>query len=169
VAERIQRGAPPPVTPQELAVAAARELAMDFYRRIAPQRVKVKIDSDSLIVALDYYEGRYDKTKKVPTTLESFLLVVRALPPAADRNEFRVEITPAEGRQVLFEQRFIWSGATAARGLSFPVAVQPLLDSGEEKFVAKLYSAADDVPILKRKFKLEPPDENDKKAEDEDD
>jgi hypothetical protein len=151
-----QQGSPPRTTLAELAQEAAKEVAVDCYKHIAPINTKVKLKSDSLIVALDYYDGEYDKTNKVPTELDDFLLVVRNLPGECDRNPFRVAIAPEEGRNI-FEEEFVWSSNNPVRGQSWKVPVELLRSSGAEKFVAKLYSGAGEEPILDRDFKLDVP------------
>lgn len=152
-----QQGSPPRATPEELAIEAAKELAVDCYTHIAPIKTKVKLKSESLIVALDYYDGEYDKTKKVPTELDGFLLVIRKLPGQCDRNPFRVAIAPEEGRNI-WEEQFVWSSSNPVRGQSWEVPVELLKSAGSEKFVAKLYSASSEEPLLEREFKLEPPE-----------
>jgi hypothetical protein len=155
-----QRGAPPRATPHELAIEAAKEMAVDFYTHIAPVRTEVKLKSDMLLVALDYYDGEYDKAKKISTELDEFLLVVRKLPKECDRNPFRVAIAPEDERNI-FEEEFVWSSNNPARGQVFKVPVELLKSAGAEKFVAKLYSGANEEPLLDRDFKLEPPEDDD--------
>ena len=154
-----QRGSPPSASPEQLAIEAARELAVDCYAHIAPVRTKVKLNGDSLIVALDYYDGEYDKTKKISTALDNFLLVVRQLPKECDRNPFRIAIAPEEGRNI-FEQEFVWTANNPVRGQSWQVPVALLKTSGAAKFSAKLYSGSGEEPILKRDFELESPKQN---------
>lgn len=157
--EATRRGAPPEQTPEALALAAVREVAGECYARIAPVNTAVKLKSDMLIVALDYYDGEYDKTSKVSSDREDFLLVVRDLPRECARNSFRVAIAPEDGRNV-FEQEFVWSGDNPARGQVFRVPVALLKSAGQEEFEAKLYSGSGEEPLLKRDFKLELPDED---------
>lgn len=152
-----RRGAPPRETPQELALAAAKEVAVDCYKHVAPINTKVKLKSDMLIVALDYYDGEYDKTKELSTELDEFLLVVRELPSECDRNTFRVAIAPEDGRNI-FEQEFVWSSNNPVRGQAFKVPVEVLKSAGQERFEAKLYSGSGEEPLLKRDFKLKPPE-----------
>jgi hypothetical protein len=133
---------------------------VDCYAHVAPIRTKVKLKSDSLIVALDYYDGEYDQTKKVSTALDRFLLVVRELPKECDRNPFRVAIAPKDGRNI-FEEEFVWSSNNPVRGVSWEVPVELLKSAGAEEFVAKLYSGTGEEPILDRDFKLDVPDEHD--------
>jgi hypothetical protein len=154
--DEVQRGAPPQATPAELAVEAAKELATDCYAHVAPIKTKVKLSSSSLLVALDYYDGKYDTTKKISTALDSFLLVVRNLPRECDRNPFRVAIAPENGRNI-FEEEFVWSSDNPVRGESWEVPVELLKSTGAEKFVAKLYSGNGEQPILDRDFELEFP------------
>jgi len=154
-----QHGNPPRASPEELALRAAEEMAVDAYKHIAPIRTKVKLKSKMLAIALDYYEGRYETTKKVPTTLEKFLLVLRDLPKSCDRNAFRVTIAEEEGRDYLFEHELVWSGNR--RNVAFDVPVSTLTATGGEKFVAKLFAAGNPEPILDRDFELVPPEEAD--------
>ncbi|MFQ5805486.1 MAG: CsgG/HfaB family protein [Phycisphaerae bacterium] len=155
-----QQGSPPRATPQDLADEAAKEMAVDCYKHLAPVRTAVKLKSDMLIVALDYYDGEYDKTKKVPTELDEFLVVVRRLPKQCDRNPFRVAIAPEEGRNIWSEE-FVWSSNNPVRGQAWKLPVELLKSSGDEKFVAKLYSGTGEEPLLEREFKLEPPGQDD--------
>lgn len=154
--DQVQRGAPPQVTPEELAFEAAKELAADCYTHVAPIRTKVKLSSSSLLVALDYYDGEYDTTKKISTALDSFLLVVRKLPKQCDRNPFRVAVAPEDGRNI-FEEEFIWSSNNPVRGKSWEIPVELLKSTGAEKFVAKLYGGTGEEPLLDRDFELETP------------
>jgi hypothetical protein len=148
---------PPRETPEELAGDAMQELAVEFYKQVAPTRTKVKLKGDMLIVATEYYDGRYSDTKSLPTSCADFLLVVRDLPPECDRNQFRVTITEEEGRVNLFEQEFVWSGSAGAEGVCYKVPLEALTKTGGDRFVAKLYSGGDPEPILTRGFKLEVP------------
>lgn len=156
-----QRGAPPRATPEELAVEVALEIATDFYRKIAPQRIKVKLSSKCLVVAAEYYEGKYDKLKKVPVTMDEILLVAHRLPPECDRNSFRLAISPEEGHEYLIEHEFTWSPSLGNRGEVIHVPLSVLKDSGYQKFTAKLFSVGHDEPILERDFKLVEPEEED--------
>lgn len=152
-----QQGAPPRASPSELAIEAAKELAVDCYTHIAPIRAAVKLKGDSLIVALDYYDGQYDKAGKIPAELDTFLLAVRRLPRSCDRNSFRVAIAPENGRNI-FEREFVWSTNNPTRGEVFEIPVDLLRQTGQEKFEAKLYSAGSESPLLKRGFKLKQPE-----------
>jgi hypothetical protein len=154
-----QWNAPPRATPEELAVDLAKELATEFYRRIAPQQISLKLDGDCLILAAGYYEGRYDELKNVPTNLPEILLVARDLPKECDRNQFRLAISPADERGYLVEHEFTWSPAQGRRGEAVPVPMEKLTSAGGEKFVAKLFAVGNEQPILQREFKLEQPKE----------
>lgn len=153
-AEKTTRGRPPSVTPEELAESAVQQLAVDFFKRIAPTRMKVKLDKDMLILATDYFDGKYDELKSPSPRMSEFLLVVRDLPAACDRNDFRVALATEDGRHNLWEEEFTWSGTAGRRGFAYAVPVPLLVESGAEKFVAKLYSAGSEEPVLKRNFKL---------------
>jgi hypothetical protein len=148
------RNRPPRQSPEQLASAAVRELATDFYKTIAPTRIKVKIDEDMLVLATAYFDGRYDTLKEVPRGMESFLLVVRDLPDECQRNEFRVAIAPKDVHRNLMEESFVWSANFGNEGVVFDIPVALLLDAGGEEFVAKLYGGNDPEPILEREFSL---------------
>jgi len=155
--EDFGRGRPPRATPAELAIAAAEEIATEFYRKIAPQRVEVKLPGDCLLIASGYYEGEYAKLKRVPVTLPEFLLVARSLPSTCDRNDFRLAISPKDRPEYLVEHAFTWSASMGSRGEALRVPVELLTGSGAEEFTAKLFAAGQERPILTRDFRLERP------------
>lgn len=152
--EKTSAGRPPSASPEDLAQMAVQELAVDFYKQIAPTRMEVKLDKDMLILATDYFDGKYDELKGLSPLMKEFLLVVRDLPAACDRNDFRVALAAKDGRQNLWEEDFTWSGSAGRKGFAYPVPVAPLLESGADEFVAKLYSVGSEEPALKRDFKL---------------
>lgn len=149
-------GSPPSASPDDLALEAAKEVAVDCYKHVAPIQLRVKIKGDSLFTALDYYDGEYEKEKKIPLNVSKFLLVVRQLPQECDRNPFRVAIAPEGGRNI-FEEEFTWSAANPVRGQFWEVPLQMLTASSGNKFVAKLYSGNGEEPILQRDFELDKP------------
>lgn len=152
---RTNRGGPPSLSPQDIAAEATRELAVEFYKAVAPTRTRVKLSGSMVIVATDYFDGRYSDTKKLPRSRSDFLLAVRNLPPECERNHFRVAISEKDGRANLFEEEFVWSGSSGPEGVSYRIPILVLTETGGERFVAKLYSGRDPEPILKREFALE--------------
>lgn len=152
---RTGRGRPPQETPEDIASAAVRDLAVDFYKVIAPTRVKVKLDKDMLLVATDYFDGRYDTFKEISPAWEDFLVVVRDLPSGCDRNNFRVAVAAEDGRRNLLEEEFTWSGAIGPQGVAYRIPVSLLRQEPTTKFVAKLYSVGNPEPVLTRDFRLD--------------
>lgn len=152
--KRVNRNRPPGKSPSEIAAESVRELSMEFYKEIAPTRIEVDLDSDMLLVASDYFDGRYDELKEVTPSLAEIMLVVRDLPEGCERNDFRVAIAQEEGRRNLFEEQFTWSNSHGPEGVVYRVPVSLLVDAGGERFVAKLYSVGNPEPILEREFKL---------------
>lgn len=144
----------PRATPDELALDLARELGTDLFRRLAPQSLRVKLDGDCLLVAREYFEGKYSELKKVPDDLPAILVVARALPRECDRNPFRLAISPKDERHYLFEHEFVWSPSLGGRGMAAAVPVELLAKSGYRKFTAKLFSGHSDSPMLQRDFEL---------------
>lgn len=152
---KTNRDRPPSDSPEDVAAVAVRDLATEFYKRIAPTRVEVEFDKDNLLVATDYFDGRYDEVKKLARSLGQFLVVACDLHTACDGNVFRIAIAEEEGRQNLFESEdFVWSGSAGPRGQSFQVPLSALTASGGEKFVAKLYSVGNPEPVVERTFQL---------------
>lgn len=151
---RTSRNQPPSQTPAQMASEAARELSIEFVKAIAPTQIRVKLKGDMLTVATAYFDGKYTTAKKLPVDLAEFLLVVRDLPEECERNNFRVAIAELDGQQNLFEEEFVWSGSSGPEGMAYHVPTEKLVGSGGEKFVAKLYSAGNPEPILKREFSL---------------
>jgi hypothetical protein len=154
---RTSYNSPPGKTPEDMADLAVQELSVEFFKAVAPTRTKVKLKGDMLIVATDYFDGRYATPKKLPRDVPEFLLVVRNLPETCERNSFRVALAEADGRENLFEQEFTWSGSLGPEGASFRVPLETLTKTGAEKFIAKVYSDKDPQPILTREFALEAP------------
>lgn len=163
-----QQGGPPRPSPTELAIEAAQELAVDLYTHVAPIETRVKLKSDMLVVALDYYDGEYEEADQIPTTLDTFLVAVRELPRQADRNTFRVAVAPEEGRNV-WEEEFVWSANNTARGVSFEVPTDLLRSTGAATFVAKLYGGRSETPVLDTEFEFLSPTARDGDAEYEED
>lgn len=155
-AEAKQERTPPKDSPQELAVQASRKMADEFYKAIAPIRIKIKLKKEMLVVALDYYDGRYETIDTLSTTQKKFLVGVRQLPPECDRNRFKVAVAPLQGRNI-WEEEFVWSGENPVRGQAFEVPVDKLIDAGVTEFQAKFYTIGDDEPLITYKFKLEAP------------
>lgn len=155
---RTSRNQPPRQSAQDMAAAAAAELAMEFYKVIAPTRTEVELDQDMLAVATGYFDGRYETPKKLPRSASEFMLVVRDLPEECDRNNFRVAIAAQDGRENLWEEEFVWTGTAGPEGLTFTIPMTTLAAAGAEKFEAKLYSGRDPEPILRRGFSLAKPE-----------
>lgn len=155
--ERSRSNRPPDVSPEDIATAAVDEMAVEFTRRIAPTQVEVEFDTDMLIVALEYRDGRYATVTRVPWSAEQVIVAARDLPRECVRNDFKLELETLEGRRLLGEASFTWNGSAGKRGEVLIVPAKELRDSGEIDFVAKLFAAGDDEPVLTREFALIPP------------
>ncbi len=146
---------PPDESPEELAEIAVRELGLEFYHKIAPTRVEVEFNEDSLIVATGYFDGRYHEEDRLPPGLDEVLLAVVDLPSECDRNAFRVAIAPEEVPRNIFEsEAFVWSRGLGAEGERFSVPIDVLHDAAVPTFVAKLYSVGNPEPVIERPFEL---------------
>lgn len=151
-----REGRPPSESAEEMAANAAREMAAAFFRVIAPTRVEVDLKEKDLLVATEYFDGRYyGDGNRLPIGIDNFLLVIRRLPAECERNRFRLAIAPGNGTRNLFEQVFVWRSGLGPEGYSVRVPMKSLIDAGGRRFVAKLYSGGPQ-PILTRSFELTP-------------
>jgi hypothetical protein len=148
---------PPSTSPEQLGIDVAQEIATAFYRKIAPQTINIKLGSDCLIVAGEYYEGKYEQLKKVPDELNEVLIVTRGLPKSCDRNCFRMAVSARDGGDYMAEQEFTWSPRLGQRGEVLHVPMEKLKDSGGVQFTAKLFAVGNDMPMLARDFELVQP------------
>lgn len=146
-------GQPPDESPEEMASQAVRGIADRFFRRIAPTRVRVEFDKDMLVVATDYFDGRYAEVKRLePGATGDLVLAVRGLPRECVDNAFAVGLSAVGGRENLFQQEFVWRAGVGREGLSWRVPMSALTASGATQFVAKLYAAGDPEPRLTKPF-----------------
>ncbi len=148
---------PPSESPEAIASRAVEELATDFFHAVAPTRIRVDLKSKMLLVATDYFDGRYDETTKLSRSNSEFIIAVRDLPASADRNDFRIAVAEEGGRENLFQQEFTWSGSAGPEGVSYRVPMETLTRTGGERFVLKLYSVGDPEPKIERPFTLVTP------------
>jgi hypothetical protein len=153
--EAVEANEPPELTPEDLAMVLARELATDFFRKLAPQRIEIKLDGDCLVVAAAYFEGEYDELDKVPADLPEVLLVARDLPPECNRNDFRLAISPREEMRYVFTHEFTWGQHIGPRGVVVRVPLAELKAVGAREFTAKLFSVGNERPVLEKDFELE--------------
>ncbi len=153
----------PEQTPEQLAAFAARDLAIEFARDLAPSQVEVEFEPEMLKVASSYYDGAYDEQNNFEVAANnSIVIAVVGLPQACVGHEFRIAITPEESRRDVFggpnQEVFTWSsGADVRRGVSFTVPMSALEASGASAFTAKLYWTGDDAPAITKNFTLEFP------------
>lgn len=155
--DKTGRNGPPDESPEQLADQAVSSLARELYKQIAPTRQRVKFDKDMLLIALDYYDGRYEEVRSLPSNLDKFMVAVRGLPNSCDRNRFRVTITAEGGREDLFSQEFTWTARDGQIGQAWPVDMNTIAMGGAGKFVAKLYSVGAPQPVLLRPFEVRAP------------
>lgn len=142
----------------ELRAEAIGELSAALLGKIAPSRIEVELDSDMLLVATDYFDGKYEDTRKIPADRRTFLVAVVGLPAECAGNPFRLVIALHDGRESLIEREFTWPADAGARGVQFEIDSGALLGKTSERkpeFVAKLYAGVDAPPLLERKFRVE--------------
>lgn len=150
-------GGPPSKTPEEIAAKLAEDVAREMYAAIAPIRIRVKLESDTLVVAGEYYEGEYDKLSTVPREMSRILVAVTNMPPECEGNPFRVAVCLKDGRENFAQHEFVWSGSLGRKGVSIEVPVKELIARAtpeNDRFMVKLYSGSDESPFMTREFSL---------------
>jgi len=125
-----------------------RHLVRDFA--IVPVKVKVNPGKD-FRTAAGRTDGQWEFTEDFHSSDETMYVVLR-LPPAADRNAFRLTITP-KGREenVLAAHDFTWSRDGPSRGFAFsPQKIAAGMGPG--KYSANFYAGGERV--MSRKFEI---------------
>jgi len=143
-------GSPPKYRPADLLRHAEQDQISRIVRAIAVTRTEVKLDSDVLKTATDFYDQEWDWEKKVTPEDEKLYVVVH-LPPEADRNNFKITIVPKGEREVVADKPFVWTKTVARRGYRFGVA-DIVARCGYGEYQAKLYSGPE--PIARYDFSI---------------
>lgn len=156
-AEKEAEGGPPRESPEDMLGAAIDKVVQRLYQTIAPTSMVVKLDDDSLIVAKGFFDGEYEKTRKLSTDMEKFLVAVCGLPDECDQNPFRIGIALEDAKENVLEREFVWKAGAGRAGVSIEIPIaelEPHVGAKEASFVVKLYAGGDPKPIFDRSFKL---------------
>jgi hypothetical protein len=131
-------GSPPKYAPADLLRQAEEDQIKRIVQAIAVTRTQIKLKGDVLKTATGFYEQKFDWQRRLTPGDGTFLVVVQ-LPPTADRNNFQITVVPKGEREIVAQQRFVWTKRYGRYGYEFKI--QPLLDkNGFGEYQAKLYS-----------------------------
>lgn len=149
-------GFPPEESPDELALRAAEIVAARLARELTVRHVTTRVGSDVLITARGHDGDRWEKQKTFDFDEPALFVVVRRLPPQADRSLFRLEIRREDAAAPLMDEEFVWSSERTPDGLGFEfVPAELVRAAGEGRYEARLY--ADSERVARRTFRIRGP------------
>ncbi len=131
---------------------AADRLAMRFVRRTAPGPLRIRIKpGEALRITRRRQSGAFKDTDNFKAGNDSLYVELR-LPAVADRNLFRVSITPEDDDRVLASQTVLWNGAESLHRLSFPLAAL-VAEAGHGDYLVSVHTG--DAKIMAEDFEIE--------------
>jgi len=146
------KGDPPGADSCEVVRQAAAVAAHRLVGQLAVVRRQVKVHPGEALRVASRREGRKWRFTDDFKPDDDEMHVVVALPPAADRNEFRLTIVRKGSREVLAETQFTWSARQDCQ--SFRFSPKDLAErGGRGDYQARLHTAG--ALILTRKFEIE--------------
>lgn len=148
-----------PRDPEACRAAATAQVVRQLVDVFAVVRKQVKVNPDKdFRLARDFYDNQWNCTNEFKAT-DPKMLVVVSLPPAADRNRFKITIVRKDAREDLASTEFVWSnsqltgtGKSAARSIEFSPRDIAAKGGGPGVYVAKFYSGPE--PVMMREFKI---------------
>jgi len=154
-------GGPPPLSQAQCLTSAIEHCADRLAEPFAISYRKVRAGRNALRTAHRIEGDEWKGGKKFRPTDKRLIVVVK-LPPEADRNTFRMDITRKGAEQVLASHEFTWQRQwSAGPGEGFEFDLQDVLTrgGGPGKYAVVLY--AGDRAALKTEFKVEDKDGKD--------
>lgn len=148
-----------PRDPEACRAAATAKVVRQLVDVFAVVRKQVKVNPDQdFRLARDFYDNQWSVTNEFKAS-DPKMLVVVSLPPAADRNRFKVTIVRKDCREDLASTEFVWSnteltgtGKNAARSIEFSPHDIAAKGGGPGDYTAKLYSGPE--PVMMRDFRI---------------
>jgi len=153
--EYFSEGSPPRLSEHSCRELAVRDVVGAMVEQFAVVRKVIEVkEKEALRLSTGLFEGKWEEADQF-SIHDNQMFVVVSLPPAADRNRFRIGIVPKGGREVIASQDIVWSRNFPQRGQGFPFSPKDLLAKagGAGEFTVKLYSGEE--PVLTRDFKIE--------------
>lgn len=146
----VERRVPP--DPERVLREAAGRVAEGLAERFAIVPVKVKVKPDKDFRLASGKSGPLWDQRRTFRVGDEAMYVVLHLPSAAERNTFRLTVTP-KGREhdVVAQQTFVWTPALQAEGIVFsPRQIAAAAGTGDYR--VNFYT--DGARIMRRKFKV---------------
>ncbi len=145
-------GSPPRKDAQACVAEAAASTVRQLVEQFAPVRKQVSINaSKALRTASELYDNKWTFTDTFAATDEQMYAVVE-LPPACDRNPFKLTVVRKDERTDLAVQEFRWDKQYRAYGYLFNPAEIAAKGGGPGEYEIKFYSGPE--PVLRRKFRI---------------
>ncbi|MCJ7543999.1 MAG: CsgG/HfaB family protein [Phycisphaerae bacterium] len=145
-------GSPPGKDPHACVADAASNVVAQLVEQFAPVRKQVTISaSDALRTASELYDNKWTFTDTFAAT-DQKMYVVLQLPPACDRNPFKLTIVRRNQREDLAVQEFRWDKQYGAYGYLFNPSEIAAKGGGPGEYEVKFYSGPE--PVLRRPFRI---------------
>jgi hypothetical protein len=143
----------PPSKDQHACVSEADMNVVDqLVETFAPVRKQVSVDPDkALRLASELYDNRWTYTDTFKASDKKMFVVVE-LPPACDRNDFKITIVRKDQHEDLVSQQIRWSKAHHSFGYTFDPSKIAAKGGGPGEYEIKFYSGPE--PVLRRTFRI---------------
>jgi hypothetical protein len=146
------QGSPPTKDAYACVADAASSVVAQLVETFAPVRKQVTIDpGKTLRLASELYDNKWTFTDTFSAT-DTKMYVVISLPPACDRNPFKITIIRAGERTDLAMQEIRWSKEYGAYGYLFNPSDIAAKGGGPGQYEVKFYSGPE--PVLRRSFRI---------------
>lgn len=147
------QGSPPSLDPVGCLNSAVQEAVAHAVEEFCVVQKTIEVnEKKAFLIASERVDGKWQETDRF-TAGETSMFVVVNLPPSADRNRFRIVITPKDSREAMAGKDITWSRSFSDRGQGFqfsPAAI--VAKGGTGTYIAKLYSGEE--PVLTREFEI---------------
>ena len=155
--ETAGRGVPPQLDPHGCLMAATNQVIQKLVTHlgIVPMQIEVDPAKDFLTANGPPYDNKWPVTSKFRVT-DPKLIVVLRLPPACDRNRFRITIIRKGTRKDLESVDFVWKRSFPSSGQSFVFSPGKIAAAGggPGDYQVKFYAGPE--PAMIRDFRIEP-------------
>jgi hypothetical protein len=145
-------GSPPSKDAHACVADAASGVVAQLVETFAPVRKQVSIDpSKTLRLASELYDNKWAFTDSFSAKDEKMFAVIQ-LPPACDRNPFKLTVVRKDGRTDLAVQEFRWDKSFGGYGYLFDPSDIAAKGGGPGEYEVKFYSGPE--PVLRRPFRI---------------
>lgn len=145
-------GSPPRKDAHACVADAASSVVAQLVEQFAPVRKQVSINAGkALRTASDLYDNEWAFTDTFAATDQKMYVVVE-LPPACDRNPFKLTIVRKDQREDLAVEEFRWDKQYGSYGYTFNPSEVATKGGGPGEYEVKFYSGPE--PVLRRVFRI---------------